>query len=64
MANFRLFATNGNGKRKVVFPFFLGWLKINGNRQMLFQQTRPSMIVPRSYYCEAKADDAADRIRQ
>jgi hypothetical protein len=49
--NFRLVAANRNGKR----PFFdckwkqkqkfvfLCWLTLNGNRQLLFQQTCPSM---------------------
>ncbi len=37
--NFRFFPANGNRKRKVVF---LGWQTINGNPQLLFQQTCPS----------------------
>ncbi len=41
IANFRLFAANGNGKFKF---FFLGLKTINGKRRLLFQQTCPSMI--------------------
>jgi hypothetical protein len=40
--NFRLFAANGNGKHQRTFVF-LGRQTINGNRQLLFQQTFPSM---------------------
>jgi hypothetical protein len=40
-ANFRFFAANGNGKRKFVF---LGQKMINGNQQLLFLQTCPSMV--------------------
>jgi hypothetical protein len=41
-SNFRLFATNRNGKRKF---FFLHSLQtIHGNRRLLFQQTFPSII--------------------
>ncbi len=39
-AKIRLFAANGNGKRKFVF---LGRQMINGNRRLLFQQTCQSM---------------------
>ncbi len=35
-----LFAANRNGKRKFVSR---GWQTINGNQQLLFQQTCPSM---------------------
>jgi hypothetical protein len=38
---FGFFAANGNGKRKFVF---LGQKMINGNQQLLFLQTCPSMI--------------------
>ncbi len=37
-ANFRLFAANGNGRRKFGF---LGWQMINGNRRLLYQHTCP-----------------------
>jgi hypothetical protein len=39
-ANFRLFAANGNRKRKFVFP---GRHTINDNRSLLFQQACLSM---------------------
>jgi hypothetical protein len=39
--NIRLFAANGNGKRKFVF---LGRQPINGNQRLLCQQTCPSMV--------------------
>jgi hypothetical protein len=42
MANFRVFAENRNGRQKFVF---LGWQKINGNWQLLFEQTCISMLV-------------------
>jgi hypothetical protein len=43
-ANFCLFAKNGNGKREFIF---LGHQTINGNgnQQLLFQQTCPSMLL-------------------
>jgi hypothetical protein len=40
-ANVRLFAANGNGKRKFVT---LGQHTINGNQRLLFKQTCPSML--------------------
>ncbi len=49
MANFRLFATNGNGNRKFVF---LGRQNIT-DRRLLFPQTCPSMILLNSstHFC-------------
>jgi hypothetical protein len=41
-ANLRLFTANGNGIQKFVF---LGQQTINGNRQLLFQQTCQSMAI-------------------
>jgi hypothetical protein len=39
MANFHLFAANGNGKRKFVFR---GRQMKNSNRRLVFQQTGPA----------------------
>ncbi len=41
-ANFSLFAANGNGKQNFVF---LGQQTINGNRQLLFQQSWQCMLL-------------------
>ncbi len=41
--NFLLFASNGNGKRK--FLVFFHRQTINGDWQLLFQQTCPSMLI-------------------
>jgi hypothetical protein len=39
---FRLFDANGNGKQKFVFH---GQQAMNSNRQLLFQQLCPSMVL-------------------